>query len=68
MKRVIVDHYGGPEVLRVIEDDVPEPGPGEVRVAALAFPDLHRSRIWYQWTRTPVPVSHERLAAPGSQR
>ena len=36
MRRVVVDHYGGPEVLRVIEDDVPEPGPGEVRVNVLA--------------------------------
>jgi NADPH:quinone reductase-like Zn-dependent oxidoreductase len=36
MKRVIVDHYGGPEVLRVVEDDVPAPGPGEVRVRVLA--------------------------------
>ena len=36
MKRVIVDHYGGPEVLRVVEVDVPEPGPGEVRVRVLA--------------------------------
>ena len=36
MKRVVVDHYGGPEVLRIIEDDVPEPGPGEVRVRVLA--------------------------------
>jgi NADPH:quinone reductase-like Zn-dependent oxidoreductase len=32
MKRVLVDHYGGPDVLRVIEDDVPQPGLGEVRV------------------------------------
>jgi NADPH:quinone reductase len=36
MKRVIVDHYGGPEVLRVVEADVPRPGPGEVRVKVLA--------------------------------
>jgi NADPH:quinone reductase-like Zn-dependent oxidoreductase len=36
MKRVVVDHYGGPEVLRVVEDDVPRPGPGEVRVRVLA--------------------------------
>ena len=36
MKRVVVDHYGGPEVLRVVEDDVPQPGPGEVRVRVLA--------------------------------
>jgi NADPH2:quinone reductase len=36
MKRVIVDHYGGPEVLRIVEEDVPRPGPGEVRVKVLA--------------------------------
>jgi NADPH:quinone reductase-like Zn-dependent oxidoreductase len=36
MKRVIVDHYGGPEVLRVVEDGVPHPGPVEVRVKVLA--------------------------------
>jgi NADPH2:quinone reductase len=36
MTRVIVDRFGGPEVLRVVEDDVPEPGPGEVRVRVLA--------------------------------
>ena len=36
MKRVVVDHYGGPEVLRVVEADVPQPGPGEVRVRVLA--------------------------------
>ena len=36
MKRVIVDRFGGPEVLRVVEDDVPQPAPGEVRVRVLA--------------------------------
>jgi NADPH2:quinone reductase len=36
MKRVIVERYGGPEVLRVVEDDDPRPGPGEVRVRVLA--------------------------------
>jgi NADPH:quinone reductase len=36
MKRVVVDHFGGPEVLTVMEDDVPQPGPGEVRVRVLA--------------------------------
>jgi NADPH2:quinone reductase len=36
VKRVIVDHYGGPEVLRVVEEDDPRPGPGEVRVRVLA--------------------------------
>jgi NADPH2:quinone reductase len=36
MKRVVVDHYGGPEVLTVVEEDDPRPGPGEVRVRVLA--------------------------------
>src|SRR5919109_1791389 len=36
MKRVIVDHYGGPEVLTVVEEDDPKPGQGEVRVRVLA--------------------------------
>jgi NADPH:quinone reductase-like Zn-dependent oxidoreductase len=36
MKRVVVDHFGGPDVLKVIEADVPEPGEGEVRVKVLA--------------------------------
>src|SRR5205809_3961517 len=36
MKRVVVDHYGGPEVLQVVEEDDPRPGPGEVRVRVLA--------------------------------
>src|SRR6266498_4644133 len=27
MKRVVVDHYGGPEVLRMVEEDDPRPGP-----------------------------------------
>jgi NADPH:quinone reductase-like Zn-dependent oxidoreductase len=36
MKRVVVDHFGGPEVLRVVEEDDPEPGQGEVRVRVLA--------------------------------
>jgi len=36
MKRVVVDRFGGPEVVRVVEDDDPQPGPGEVRVRVLA--------------------------------
>ena len=36
MKRVVVDHFGGPEVLKVVEDDVPQPGQGEIRVRVLA--------------------------------
>jgi NADPH:quinone reductase-like Zn-dependent oxidoreductase len=36
VKRVVVDHYGGPEVLKVVEEAAPQPGPGEVRVKVLA--------------------------------
>jgi NADPH:quinone reductase-like Zn-dependent oxidoreductase len=36
MKRVIVEQYGGPEVVKVVEAEVPTPGPGEVRVRVLA--------------------------------
>src|SRR5512144_2179379 len=36
MKRVVVDHYGGPDVLRVVEDGDPRPGRGEVKVRVLA--------------------------------
>jgi NADPH:quinone reductase len=36
MKRVVVDHFGGPEVLKVMDVDDPRPGPGEVRVRVLA--------------------------------
>jgi NADPH:quinone reductase len=36
MKRVVVDHFGGPEVLKLIEEDAPRPAAGEVRVRVLA--------------------------------
>ena len=42
--RVIATRYGGPEVLRVAEEECPEPKTGEVRVkvlaAGVALPDL----------------------------
>ncbi len=36
MKRVIVDHFGGPEVVSVVEEGDPRPRQGEVRVRVLA--------------------------------
>ena len=35
-RRVVVPRHGGPEVLKVVEEDLPEPGSGEVRVKVLA--------------------------------
>ena len=43
-KRVVINRLGGPEVLEVREEELPEPGMGEVRVRILAtgvsLPDL----------------------------
>jgi NADPH2:quinone reductase len=36
MRRVVVDHFGGPEVLKLVEENDPRPGPGEVRIRVLA--------------------------------
>ena len=35
-KRVVVTHYGGPEVITTIEEEIPIPKSGEVRVKVLA--------------------------------
>lgn len=43
-RRIVVTHYGGPEALRVLEEECPAPKAGEVRVkvlaAGVALPDL----------------------------
>ena len=43
-KRIVVTHYGGPDAIQVIEEECPEPKPGEVRVRVLAagvsLPDI----------------------------
>ncbi|HEY5997382.1 MAG TPA: medium chain dehydrogenase/reductase family protein [Candidatus Deferrimicrobiaceae bacterium] len=42
--RIVVERYGGPEELRVVEEECPEPKDGEVRVrvlaAGVALPDV----------------------------
>src|SRR5262245_24416880 len=42
--RIIVTHYGGPDALRMVEEECPEPKDGEVRVrvlaAGVALPDI----------------------------
>jgi NADPH:quinone reductase-like Zn-dependent oxidoreductase len=35
-RRVVVTRHGGPEVLQVVEEELPEPGAGEARVKVLA--------------------------------
>src|SRR4029450_5305820 len=56
--RVVVTDYGGPEVITAIEEDVPTPKPGEVRVKVLAagvsLPDvLAREGVHPETPRVP---------------
>ena len=51
--RIIVTQYGGPDALRLVEEECPEPNDGEVRVRVLAagvsLPDLlMREGVLYQ--------------------
>src|ERR1051325_11334628 len=59
-RRVIVTHYGGPDVLRVIEEECPEPKSGEVRVRMLAagvsLPDV-MAREGVHPETPPVPFT-----------
>ena len=52
--RVLITGPGGPEVLKVVEEDLPQPGPGQVRVkvlaAGVAFADLLMRRGLYPGT------------------
>jgi enoyl reductase len=61
MSRAVVFHgYGGPEVLRVVDLEIPEPGPGQVRVRVKAagvqpFDALFRSGAAHQWVPARFP-------------
>jgi NADPH2:quinone reductase len=64
MKRVVVDHFGGPEVVRVVEDEDPRAGPGEVRVRVLAagvsFTDaLLRAGTYLGVPKPPFTLGYE---------
>jgi NADPH2:quinone reductase len=58
--RIIVTHYGGPEALRVVEEECPEPKNGEVRVRVLAagvsLPDI-MAREGVHPETPPVPFT-----------
>src|SRR5438067_7212772 len=56
--RIVVTHYGGPEVITAIEEEIPTPKAGEVRVNVLAagvsLPDvLAREGIHPETPRVP---------------
>lgn len=58
--RIVVAHYGGPDALRVIEEECPEPKAGEVRVrvlaAGVALPDVMAREGTHPET-PPVPFT-----------
>src|SRR5512136_358071 len=58
--RIIVTHYGGPDALRAIEEECPEPKRGEVRVRVLAagvsLPDI-MAREGVHPETPPVPFT-----------
>lgn len=51
MRAVVIREHGGPEVLRLEERDVPEPGPGQARVRVRAVGINHLDL----WVRKGVP-------------
>src|SRR6476659_1370058 len=64
MERVVVDRYGGPEVLKVVEEDAPRPGYGEVRVrvlvAGVSFTDaLIRAGTYLGGPKPPFTPGYE---------
>src|SRR6516225_1953230 len=57
-RRVVVTQYGGPEVITVIEEEIPAPKSGEVRVkvsaAGVSLPDvLAREGVHPETPRVP---------------
>jgi NADPH:quinone reductase-like Zn-dependent oxidoreductase len=66
--RIIVTHYGGPEALRVVEEECPEPKKGEVRVkvlaAGVALPDvMAREGVHPETPRVPFTPGWDLVGA-----
>jgi NADPH:quinone reductase-like Zn-dependent oxidoreductase len=64
MRRIIIPHIGGPEVLRLEESEDVEPGPGEVRIAVQAagvnFADvLARMGLYPDAPPLPTGIGYE---------
>ncbi len=60
-RRVVITRTGAPEVLRITEDDLPEPGPGQCRVKVLAagvsYADIMMRKGMYPLPMPPTPFS-----------
>jgi NADPH:quinone reductase-like Zn-dependent oxidoreductase len=68
MPRVVVfDEFGGPEVMRVVEEPVVEPAAGEVRVRIEAFAVNPLDRMMRSGAApTTIPLPHARLGVEGT--
>lgn len=62
-RAVVIDHPGGPEVLRVVEQAVPPPGPGQVLLRHTAigvnFIDVQHRSGRYPLPAYPAPIGFE---------
>lgn len=65
-RRIVIPRYGGPEVLQVVEDDLPEPRAGEVRVrmiaAGVAWGDILK-REGFGGARPPFTPGYDLVGA-----
>lgn len=52
-RRVVVSRHGGPDVLQLVETDLPEPRAGEVRVKVLAAGVSAFDLMYRRWGRLP---------------
>ncbi|UKJ08704.1 medium chain dehydrogenase/reductase family protein [Solitalea lacus] len=67
-KRIFITHYGGPDELRIVEEECPEPKKGEVRVRVLAagvsLPDvMMREGIHPETPRLPFTPGWDLVGA-----
>ena len=59
MKAIYYDHHGGPEVLKLVDCPIPQPGPGEILIrmkcAGISRPDKIMRTGTYPWTKDILP-------------
>ena len=52
VKAIVVEQYGGPEVLQLKETEIPSPGPGQalvrIAMAGVNFVDIYQRRGMYR--------------------
>ncbi len=66
-RTVVFDEFGGPQVLRIVEEPPVEPAAGEVRVRIEAFAVNPLDQMMRSGTSpAPVPLPHARLGVEGT--